>query len=133
MTPTRPYLVRAFYDWILDNGMTPYLLVDATVEGTFVPASYVRDGRIVLNVAPAAVTELELGVTHVSFSARFGGVAQLIRLPMASLVAIYARENGQGMFFGNEDEDVAVDAPLATAEVPASEPVRGRPALRLVK
>ncbi|MFZ5757837.1 MAG: ClpXP protease specificity-enhancing factor [Pseudomonadota bacterium] len=128
MTPTRPYLVRAFYDWILDNGMTPYMLVDATVDGTFVPASYVRDGRIVLNVAPAAVTELHLGVTHVSFSARFGGVAQLIRLPVASIMAIYARENGQGMFFGNEDEEV-VDEP---GQRPA-EPVRGRPALRVVK
>ncbi|MFZ5722343.1 MAG: ClpXP protease specificity-enhancing factor [Pseudomonadota bacterium] len=131
MTPTRPYLVRAFYDWILDNGMTPYLLVDATVEGTFVPASYVREGRIVLNVAPAAVTDLHLGVAHVNFSARFGGIAQVIRLPVASIMAIYARENGQGMFFGNEDEET-VDGPHSPDDR-APEPVRGRPALRVVK
>lgn len=130
MTPTRPYLVRAFYDWILDNGMTPYMLVDATVAGTFVPVSFVRDGRIVLNVAPAAVTELDLGVSHISFSARFGGVAQLIRLPVAAIMAIYARENGQGMFFGNEDDEVTDDP--RGAEGGASE-ARGRPALRVVK
>lgn len=130
MTPTRPYLVRAFYDWILDNGMTPYMLVDATVAGTFVPVSFVRDGRIVLNIAPAAVTELDLGVSHVSFSARFGGVAQLIRLPVSAIMAVYARENGQGMFFGNEDDEVTDDprgAEGGTGEA------RARPALRVVK
>lgn len=131
MTPTRPYLVRAFYDWILDNGMTPYLLVDATVAGTFVPAAYVREGRIVLNVAPAAVTELQLGVTHVSFSARFAGVAQVIRLPVASIMAIYARENGQGMFFGDEDD--TGDGPVTPGDDDVREPARGRPALRVVK
>lgn len=130
MTPTRPYLVRAFYDWILDNGMTPYMLVDATVAGTFVPVSFVRDGRIVLNIAPAAVTELDLGVSHVSFSARFGGVAQLIRLPVAAIMAVYARENGQGMFFGNEDDEVTDDP--RGAEGGAGE-ARARPALRVVK
>lgn len=130
MTPTRPYLVRAFYDWILDNGLTPYLLVDATIEGASLPTAYVRDGRIVLNVAPAAVTDLQLGVSHVNFSARFNGVAQVIRLPVAAIMAIYARENGQGMFFGNEDD--VVDGPHSPDDS-APEPARGRPALRVVK
>lgn len=130
MTPTRPYLVRAFYDWILDNGMTPYLLVDATVEGASLPVNYVRDGRIVLNVAPAAVTDLQLGVSQVNFSARFNGAAQVISLPVMSIMAIYARENGQGMFFGNEDD--VVDGPRSPDDS-APEPVRGRPALRVVK
>lgn len=130
MTPTRPYLVRAFYDWILDNGLTPYLLVDARVEGTTVPTAFVRDGRIVLNIAPAAVTGLELGIADVSFSARFGGVARTISLPVASIMAIYAHENGQGMFFSDED---GVDEPQPGPQGEAPEAPRGRPALRLVK
>lgn len=130
MTPTRPYLVRAFYDWIIDNGMTPYLLVDARIEGVSVPAAYVRDGRIVLNVAPAAVTDLQLGVSEVTFGARFAGIAQVIGLPVGSIMAIYARENGQGMFFSDEDEgpDASTDP-----EVDESAVSRPRPALRLVK
>lgn len=131
MTPTRPYLVRAFYDWIIDNGMTPYMLVDATVDGVRVPASYIRDGRIVLNVAPAAVTSLEMGVNDVSFGARFAGVAQTIVLPVNSVMAVYARENGQGMFFSDEDE--GPDA-TPTPELDEAAPIaRAKPALRLVK
>lgn len=133
MTPTRPYLVRAFYDWILDNGLTPYLLVDVSVAGTCVPASHVRDGQIVLNVAPAAVGDLHLGIAETTFSARFGGVACQIRLPSASILAVYAKENGQGMFFGNEDDDFP-----AAEDAPATSPQGGtsaatRPALKLVK
>lgn len=135
MTPTRPYLVRAFYDWILDNGLTPYLLVDASVPGTCVPTAHVRDGQIVLNVAPAAVGDLSLGITETTFSARFGGVACQIRLPGASILAIYAKENGQGMFFGGEDED---EGAAASDEVAVAGPQAGksgtvRPALKLVK
>lgn len=130
MTPTRPYLIRAFYDWILDNGMTPYMLVDATVVGTQVPAAYVKEGRIVLNVAPAAVTGMRMDTDAVTFSARFAGIAQGIRLPVAAVMAVYARENGQGMFFG--DEDVA-DAPGATDESPTEALPARRPALRVVK
>jgi stringent starvation protein B len=131
MTPTRPYLVRAFFDWIVDNGMTPYLLVDARIEGVLVPSAYVRDGRIVLNLAPAAVTDLELGIGQVSFGARFAGNAHAIRLPMASIMAIYARENGQGMFFSDEDEGPDVGADPDIEEQTSIS--RTRPALRLVK
>lgn len=131
MSPTRPYLVRAFYDWIIDNGMTPYLLVDARVAGVRVPAAYVKDGRIVLNVAPAAVTDLDLGVDAVIFGARFAGVAQTICLPVASIMAIYARENGQGMFFSDEDGADGETTFEERTEEPAA--ARPRPALRLVK
>lgn len=131
MTPTRPYLVRAFYDWILDNGLTPYLLVDATVPGTRVPVAYVKDGRIVLNVSPAAVSGTLLGTEEITFSARFAGVAQEIRLPVAAIMAIYARENGEGMFFGAE-EDGGGDA-SASADEPVAPRSGGRPALRVVK
>jgi len=130
MTPTRPYLVRAFYDWIIDNGMTPYMLVDATVEGVRVPVSYIRDGRIVLNVAPAAVTSLEMGTSAVSFGARFSGVAQTITLPINSVMAVYARENGQGMFFSDEDDGPDTTPTPELEDAPA---IRAKPALRLVK
>lgn len=132
MTPTRPYLVRAFFDWIVDNGMTPYLLVDARMEGVRVPAAYVREGRIVLNIAPAAVTDLEIGTVQVTFGARFAGNAQVIALPVTSVMAIYARENGQGMFFSDEDEgpDAGTEPEI---DEQASAAVRTRPALRLVK
>lgn len=132
MTPTRPYLVRAFYDWILDNGLTPYLLVDASVVGTCVPAAHVREGQIVLSVAPAAVGDLSLGITETTFSARFGGVACQIRLPSASILAIYAKENGQGMFFGDEEEEAA-SGEVAAAEQQAGKSGAARPALKLVK
>lgn len=139
MTSTRPYLVRAFNDWILDNGMTPYLLVDVSVPGTRVPAAYVREGRIVLNIAPAAVGDLHLGVDETTFSARFGGVAHQVCLPTLSILAIYARENGQGMFFGKEDEDILTgddlrdggESPSLPAPQPAAVPTR--PSLKIVK
>ncbi len=131
MTPTRPYLVRAFYDWILDNGLTPYLLVDAEVDGVSVPTAHVRDGRIVLNIAPAAVTDLELGVASVRFSARFAGTPRAIYLPLASIMAIYARENGQGMFFS--DEEGGEEPRPGPSDAASETPRGGRPALRLVK
>lgn len=129
MTPTRPYLVRAFHDWIVDNGMTPYLLVDARVPGVRVPESYVRNGRIVLNVANEAVAGLALGVVDVTFHARFSGVEHGVCLPVSSIMAIYARENGQGMFFSDEDSDGPVDA---TDDGSVDAP-RTRPHLRVVK
>lgn len=103
MTSSRPYLVRALYDWIVDNGLTPYLLVDCGMEGVVAPVEYAEDGKLVLNVAPRAVRDLHLGNDGVGFNARFGGVALDVWLPMASLLAIYARENGQGMLFTDTD------------------------------
>ncbi len=97
MTSHRPYLLRALYEWIAENGMTPHLLVDATQQGVQVPPSAVKDGKVVLNIAARAVTRLELGNDAVTFTARFGGVSQSVMVPMASVLAIYARETGQGM------------------------------------
>lgn len=116
MTPSRPYFVRAVYDWLNDNDQTPYLLVDATRAGVQVPAAFVKDGRIVLNAAPGAVRELFIHNDAVSFSARFGGVPMQVYVPMAALLAIYSRENGQGMFFEGDDdypEDAPAVAPVA--------------------
>lgn len=117
MTPSRPYLVRAVYEWLNDNLLTAYLLVDATRPGVQVPAAFVKDGRIVLNIAPGAVRDLFIRNDDVSFSARFGGVPMEVYVPMAAVLAIYSRENGQGMFF--DEDDYPADATPAAAPQPA--------------
>jgi stringent starvation protein B len=101
--PKRPYLLRAIYDWIVDSGLTPYVLVDATAEGVAVPADHVKDGKIVLNVGPNAVGAFSLDDTALACECRFGGRSFAIYLPMPSIQAIYARESGEGMVFEAED------------------------------
>lgn len=103
LTPSRPYLLRAYYDWLMDNQLTPHVVVDAFVPGTQVPQQYVKDGQIVLNITASAVGNLQIGNEFIEFSARFGGVPQQVVLPMASIVAIYARENGAGTVFDIEE------------------------------
>ena len=102
MTSHRPYLLRALYEWIVDNGMTPHLLVDATRPGVRVPAHTVKDGRVVLNVAERAVARLDMDNEAVSFTARFGGVSHPVTVPVGAVLAIYARETGQGMALPEE-------------------------------
>ena len=106
MTSHRPYLLRALYEWIVDNGMTPHLLVDATRPGVRVPAHTVKEGRVVLNVAERAVVRLAMDNEAVSFTARFGGVSHPVQVPIAAVLAIYARETGQGMALP-EDQGLA--------------------------
>jgi len=127
VTPSRPYLVRAIYEWILDNGLTPYILVDATMAGVEVPQAYVNEGQIILNIAPQAVQGLELGNEQVGFNARFGGTPTDVWVPIPAIVAIYAQENGRGMVFTEEEGQPPPDAPG-----PAS-PGGGRPSLKIVK
>jgi len=105
MTPNRPYLLRALYEWILDNAMTPQILVDTTVAGTEVPESYIENGRIILNIQPDAVRDLVLGNEQITFSARFGGKPFQLIVPLNSVLAIYARENGKGLIFEVEDKN----------------------------
>ena len=97
MTSHRPYLLRALYEWISDNEMTPHLLVDAGQPGVQVPPHTIRDGKVVLNIAARAVSTLELGNDAVRFTARFGGVSHPVSVPVSAVLAIYARETGQGM------------------------------------
>ena len=106
MTPNRPYLIRALYDWILDNQMAPHLLVNAGYPGTQVPAGFVQDGRIVLNISPTAVRGLVLGNEQIAFSARFGGVSMEVLVPSEAVLGIYAREKGRGMVFGGARDEV---------------------------
>ncbi len=111
MSSTRPYLIRALHEWIVDNDLTPHLLVAVDVPGVEVPPGHAKDGRIVLNIAPVAVNNLVLGNELVTFQARFGGVSRVLRIPTGAVLGIYARENGQGMLFG--DPEVGPPAPPA--------------------
>ncbi len=112
MTPNKPYLLRALNEWILDNGLTPHLIVDAKAEGLEVPEQAIKDGKLVLNIAAQAIAKLEMGNDSISFQARFSGVPFDIFLPVDAVMAIYARENGQGMMFAHDknraDEKQAV-------------------------
>lgn len=99
MTSNRPYLIRAIHEWICDNGLTTHLAVDAGYPGAEVPQEFAEDGQIVLNIAPRAVTEFSTDNEEILFSARFGGVPRRIRVPINAVMAIFARENGQGMAF----------------------------------
>ncbi|TZF91813.1 ClpXP protease specificity-enhancing factor [Cognatilysobacter lacus] len=128
MTSHRPYLLRALYEWIADNGLTPHLLVDATAPSVQVPRHAVKDGRIVLNVAQRAVAGLEMTNETIRFSARFGGVSHSVSVPVSAVLAIYARENGQGMALPPESDDgeSATDMPMDAAD-------DGGPALELVQ
>jgi stringent starvation protein B len=135
MTSTRPYLIRALYEWIEDNSLTPHILVNAESPGVEVPKQHVQDGRIVLNVTAAAVRNLQLGNEWIEFSARFGGIARTVRIPVSAVLAIYARENGQGMAFGEErGEEPTPPPPPGTPQPdkPAGRP-EGRPTLKIVK
>lgn len=134
MTPSRPYLIRALNEWILDNRNTPYILVDAGMTGVEVPQEYVTDGQIVLNIAPGAVKNLSLDNEAVAFNARFGGVPMTVYVPVTAIMAIYARETGQGMSFGREPG--TPEPPPPGGEGPSDSKGRGReqrPSLKVVK
>lgn len=106
--PSRPYLIRAMYEWINDNRLTPYLMVNAKLPGVQVPEEYVEDGRIILNISPDACRGLHLENDRIVFSAQFGGAPKQIFVPPAAVLAIYAKENGKGMMFNdNEYENAA--------------------------
>lgn len=121
----QPYLLRALYEWCVDAGYTPYIVVRIDSD-TRVPAGYARGGEIVLNVSPEAVQQLELGNDWISFRARFGGVAQLVDVPTVNVLAIYARETGEGMSFTAPPERTVEDP------VPTPEPAETKPTLKPV-
>ena len=103
MSSNRPYLLRALYEWINDNRLTPYILVDARQPGVQVPASSIKDGKVVLNIAMRAVEALDMGNEALSFRARFSGVSQFLVVPVQAVIAIYAQETGQGMMLPPDD------------------------------
>ncbi len=153
MTPRRPYMLRAFYDWLLENDLTPHLVVDATLPGVRVPVEFIQDGQIILNIAPRAVGNLELGNDVLTFNARFGGRPHSVIVPIFAVQAIYARENGAGTMFEPEDSYIqqleqaqeqeeeelqnieVVETTVADDSVSSDEPSRprGKPSLRVIK
>lgn len=143
MTSSRPYIVRALYEWIVDNEFTPHIVVDALASGASVPQQHINgEGHIVLNISPSAVMSLELGKSSVSFSARFGGVPTDIFVPSHAILGIYARENGQGMMFDPEPSSDPDPSGPKPKKVPKSDdnvkPIGNknpekRPSLRIVK
>lgn len=125
MTSSKPYLIRAIYEWILDNQLTPHLVVDADFPGTQVPREFVHDGRIVLNISPNAVRGLIIGNDWIEFSARFGGVARQLLIPTEAVVGIFSRENGQGMVFPSAPHPEEIQAPEETPPGPKLTPIAG--------
>lgn len=130
MTPTRPYLLRAVYQWIVDNNCTPHLAVNATLSEVSVPEEYVEDGQIILNISPSAVQSLVMENEFLSFSARFSGTSRNVYVPMRAVLGIYARENSQGMAF---PEEPAYLQPAQSEEPEPPPPPKGRPSLKVVK
>lgn len=129
MTPLKPYLVRSLHEWILENGMTPYLLVDASYEGVIVPTAYVSDERIILNTNPSAVQNWFLDNEAISFSARFSGKSENLYIPINAVLATYAKENGKGMMFDERfEDDVPPDPDKSSAKKETKKPV-----LKIVK
>jgi len=133
MTSNRPYLLRALNEWINDNGMTPHLLVDAVRDGVQVPASVVKDGRVVLNIAPRAVAHLAMDNREVRFMARFGGVSQSIVVPVTAVMAIYAQETGQGMMLPEDGALLPEQSPDPTPGPDAGGEPPKRSHLRVIK
>jgi stringent starvation protein B len=131
MTSSRPYLIRAIYQWITDNGMTPHLLVDVSVEGVQVPTEHVQNGKIILNIAPMAISGLVLGDTEITFSARFSGKPRVLNVPIEAVLAVYAKENGQGMMFSEDDGAISATDDGDDTDPDPDKPKR--PSLRVVK
>ena len=134
LSPTRPYLARAIYEWICDNQLTPYLLVDATQPNTMVPEQFVKDGQIVLNIAPHAVHQFHISNEAISFSARFGGVARDLYIPIQAVLGIYARENSQGLFFDPEEyaHIQSEENPLQSEPAEEADTAKKKPNLRIL-
>ena len=131
MSSNRPYLIRALYEWLVDNRQTPYFLVDAERGDVVVPDEFVDEGRIVLNISPSAVRDLDLGNEWIRFNARFSGQAMDVIFPPDAVLGVYSRENGQGMLFPEAEPP---EGPDAGGDGPSSPPAGGgRPSLKVVK
>ena len=139
MTSSRPYIIRALYEWILENECTPYILVNAYAEGVEVPQEHVKDGQIILNVSPAAVQNLSIRNQSIDFDGRFAGLPKRVYVPVNAVMGIYAKENGQGMIFDTEGilpdptDPAGPDGPGSGVRGVKSEPGSRKPPLRLVK
>ena len=129
MTSLKPYLIRSIYQWVIDNRLTPHVLVDADADGASLPRGYIHEGKIILNIRPEAVQALSLGNDHIEFNARFGGQPMHVKFPVSNVLAIYAMENGKGMIF-DKDTD-GDDTPPPAGPEPDDRPAK--PVLKVVK
>lgn len=129
MTSNRPYLLRALYEWIADNHMTPHVLVEAGAEGVDVPDQAIQKGKVILNIDKAAVRDLDLGNDWLTFKARFSGSEHRVSVPIESVLAIYSKENGQGMMFAQDDGTM----PPTDPGPDDGQPPAKRPHLKIVK
>lgn len=127
MTSQKPYLIRAIYEWLVDNNLTPYILVNATVDGVQVPHEFIDEGKIVLNIDPGAVRNYHSDNEWISFSARFSGKAMELFIPIHAVQSIYSKENNQGMFFPEEEH--SPEPPNAPSPIGKAK----RPGLKIVK
>ncbi len=132
LTSTKPYLIRALYDWINDNKCTPYVIVNADAKDVEVPKQYVEEGRIVLNISPAAVRDLRISNDFLEFNARFAGVVTQLYAPIAAILAIYAQENGQGMVFEDKSEQVSAGSDKKTTPIKRPDP-HIKPRFKVIK
>jgi stringent starvation protein B len=132
-TSRRPYLIRAMVDWAIDNGLTPHLVVSADAPGVEVPRQYAHDGKITLNISARAAQGLSIGNQMIAFSARFGGQPWQVRIPPGAVLAVYARENGEGVVFGEVEAPAEPAPPESPAPGPGQPPKRGKPQLKVVK
>jgi stringent starvation protein B len=148
MTSSKPYIVRAFYDWICDNQLTPYVVVDVSVYGVMVPMAYVNDGQIILNVSPSAVGAISLEGDEIQFSARFGGKLEHLTVPYGAVGAIYAKENGAGTQLPiehpeevealqtqskSELKSVETKKDTEPADKASAKPAKSKPSLKVIK
>lgn len=130
MLSRKPYFLRAMHQWISDSGATPYVVVDANLEGVEIPPGYAQDGKIVLNLSYSATQHLDIGADWLEFDARFGGVSRHVRVPLTAVLAVYASENGQGMLFDADEEAVT---PAAPAGDPPKPDGPKKPTLKVIK
>jgi len=145
MTSNRPYLLRGFQEWILDNDLTPYVVINATMPNVHVPERYVEDGKIVLNLSESAALNLKIDNDYIRFTTSFSGVTFIVSAPVSAVIAIYARENGRGMIFPEDEEDIgdeglknhgAAEQDKGGDDEPPTPPQSGgggKPKLRVVK
>jgi stringent starvation protein B len=134
MTSSRPYLIRAIHEWIIDNSLTPHIVVNAEAEGVCVPQEFVKDGQISLNISAAAVHGLSMDNDWIVFDARFGGKSFQVSVPTGAVLAVFARENGAGMSFGEEEHlDDPPPEPKGNGEKRSGKKSKSGPALRIVK
>ena len=133
MTSSKPYMIRAIYEWIVDNHKIPYIVVNSNSDNIKIPMQYAENGRIILNISPNAAAKLQMDNDVITFSARFSGAPMNVVIPTSAVLAIYAKETGAGMVFEEEDDSSGGNPPPPPTPPSSSPPPFGKPNIKLVK